>query len=352
MHRQSGFVFSIALLAAAAAPVWAQDTMQSMPPVGEAALARAQEKFARALRVVDQFNDQARARGIDGDGWRFQMLANLMRGSEANIAAVGTARTFAEAMSASGRGAPIGTLPPDARPMSLGDALDDLVYVPIVPCRILDTRGHGGPLAAGSSQDYYYTPANPGSANCDVTGQIPGGAVSPTPAAIAVNVTVDDTGFSGGFSPGSYLRLFPQGASTPASFLNFGPGQVVANAGIVKIDLLSQQFTVYASAPAQVIVDLYGVFITPQATELDCSGGQQKSGTLPANGSVAFASASCQAGYALTGGACTGGDATTTYLTKSTIGGTGHEWLCGWISKNASAQTVYASPRCCRVPGR
>jgi len=40
-------------------------------------------------------------------------------------------------------------------PLNLGDSAADLVYTPVAPCRIIDTRLAGGPIAGGSSRNFF-----------------------------------------------------------------------------------------------------------------------------------------------------------------------------------------------------
>jgi len=315
--------------------------------VSEAAIAKAQEKFAQAMRIVDQFKDQAQAQGINGANWRFEMLANLMRGPEANFAAVGLARTFGDAMSASSRIAPGSSAPPAATPMSLGTTTSDLVYVPITPCRILDTRGNGGPLAAGSSHDYYFSASNPGFGACSVVLQIPGSSAA---AAFAVNVTVDETGLSG-FGIGSYLQLFPQGSSTTTSFINFGPGQVIANSGVLTVNQATGLFTLYTSAPAQVIMDTYGVFVAPEATALDCVDTTKVTGNILGNHSLSITANACPATHTAVSGSCFGGGTASRSVEEAVMSATSR-WVCRFQDYSNTSYEVAASTRCCRVPGR
>src|SRR5439155_14966640 len=45
-------------------------------------------------------------------------------------------------------------------PDLLGDSAADLVYTPVTPCRILDTRIVGGPIAAGGQRNFLVTGTN------------------------------------------------------------------------------------------------------------------------------------------------------------------------------------------------
>jgi len=71
------------------------------------------------------------------------------------LVAVGTS---APAQEASPPGAPQA----EPEPRALGDTAADLVYTPVTPCRILDTRLAGGPLAADTPRSFSVTAANLG----------------------------------------------------------------------------------------------------------------------------------------------------------------------------------------------
>ena len=326
------------------------------PQADAQALERAKAKFAYALSIVDQHKGQAKAAGIAGDNWRFEMVGNLMKGSEADFPSVSLARSFADAMSASlsvarsGNGVKPSSSSNEAVPAivgttggGLGSPTTDLVYVPITPCRVLDTRAAGGGvLAAGAVNTYFFSGSNVGAASCSVAGQIPSSSAA---AAFAANVTIDDSSL-GGFTPGAYLQIFPQGTSTPTSFMNFGPGQIIANAGIVSLNQTNGQFSIVTSAPANVIVDTYGVFIAPQPTALDCVTVNNNSSFL------GVVNATCPATYTLTGGGCQSNSIND--HTYQTLPNSSTTWGCGFWPETGGTigTTLTAYARCCRVPGR
>lgn len=325
---------------------------KAAPAVDPQALERAKAKFAHALAVVDQFKAAAAAEGITGDNWRFEMLGDLMNGSEADFASVAYARTYADAMSAalqvarggdaSAPGSAISSSAGTAAAVAdgLGSATTDLVYVPIAPCRVLDTRVSGA-IPASTVRSYFFHASNTGHGACSVTGQIPG---TTDAAAFAANVTIDETGLTG-FAAGSFLEIYPQGGSTTTSFLNFGPGQIIANAGVISINQTNGQFSVMSNAPTNVIIDTYGVFIAPEPTALEC--------TTPTNTSSFFGvvGASCPAGYTLTGGGC---NSTSIHDHTYSSAPSGSSWQCGFWPETSFTigTTLTAYANCCRVPGR
>jgi hypothetical protein len=332
-------------------------TSRAAPAVSAEALARAQTKFARALAIVDQFNAQAQAAGISGDAWRFEMLSNLMKGSEENFAIVGLANSYHDAMRASLQVAKMPAAASNAMsnddvsaqsvaPKSLGQTTTDLVYVPITPCRIVDTRAGGAAVAAGTVSNYFLLAANVGAGSCSVLNQIP---VPGPPAAFAANVTVDETGLTG-FVAGAYLQAYPQGGSTTTSFMNFGPNQIIANAGIISLSEATGEFSVVTSAPAQVIVDAYGVFIAPQPTALSCTLQYNSQALASGFAGYSYITATCPANTTPVAPYCNSPRQSGVYSSGSGVqGATG---FCAWINSSGVAITVYQGLTCCQIPGR
>ena len=343
MHSQLRFVFSAAL--AAAAPVWAQDTVQPMPTVDAAALARAQGKFGRALDVVRRFEATAQREGFSNNEWQRELLANLIQADDATRARVVAAGDLAEAMDRS-RSAP--RIAPAAPNGLIGSVTYDLVFIPITPCRILDTRA-GGSLKAGVTYSFSYDSGNTGAGSCGVHSQIPG-LPAFFPAAEAVNVTVDENAFSG-FPPGSYLAVFPQGGTLGSSFMNFGPGQVLANAGVIALNASNGQFSLLSNANTNVIVDVYGVFMPPQATALDCMDTDKVTGTIGGFGELFLTANACPATYTAVGGSCFGGFGASRAVEEAVMS-SASKWVCRFRDFSDTSYELAAATRCCRIPGR
>ena len=313
------------------------------------ALVRAQQKFSFALKATHRFDSFAAQESLS-DNWRHELLAHLMKIDESDFAAVESSSSVTDAVSTAARLAGSAKAAP-ATAALLGDASADLTYIPINPCRILDTRaGSATSFLAGQTRTYSYNNTNTGAnSSCNPNpGQYPG---TQRPTAIAANVTVDESGLSG-FAVGSFLAIYPQGGSAGTSFINFGPGQIIANAGVFSINSTSGQFTVLASAPAQVIIDVYGVFVAPAPTALECQD-LTSSATGVAPGSYSnVTSPSCPAGYTHTGGAC---NADHQALSAGTVDFTSTRAYTFCFYRNtdaAAAHYITAVATCCRVPGR
>src|SRR5262249_19205551 len=139
---------------------------------------------------------------------------------------------------------------------ALGDAGVDLVYTPVVPCRIVDTRSVGGAFAAGGPTRNYRAYLTSG------TFTVQGGAagncgIPANPAAVALNIAaINGAGF---------LTAWPYNTTMPtAATLVPSPGLTLANGTIVPTcqPNCTAEFSVFAFS-AQVVIDIVGYFKAP-----------------------------------------------------------------------------------------
>jgi hypothetical protein len=119
-------------------------------------------------------------------------------------------------------------------------------FVPIIPCRIADTRDPDGPfggpaIAGGTFRDFVI----PNSA-CGIPS---------TAAAYSMNVAVVPRGTLG------YLTLWPSGQSKQLVVtLNFNDGRVKSNAAIVRAGT-NGAVSVFATDTTDVVLDISGYFV-------------------------------------------------------------------------------------------
>jgi len=118
------------------------------------------------------------------------------------------------------------------------------------PCRVVDTRQHGGngPILGGTYQSFNLTQLG----NCNVP---------TTAAAYSLNVTVVPQG------PLGYLTIWPDGQPQPAVSTMNSDGRVKANAAIVPAGALGA-VDVYVSNTSNVILDINGYFTPPSGSTL------------------------------------------------------------------------------------
>lgn len=166
-------------------------------------------------------------------------------------------------------------------PQAFGDSAADLVFVPVAPCRIINTTVAGGIIAANSSRNFYVNGNTAGT--FEGQGGTAGGCGIPdTATAVVINyIAVGPAG------PGDF-RAFPWAAApTPplASVINYAnvPGLNVANAVVQPVcnaatttctfDLIVQA----DAAAAHLVADVTGYFKaapTRLAYAWSCSAAQ------------------------------------------------------------------------------
>jgi hypothetical protein len=127
-----------------------------------------------------------------------------------------------------------------------------LTFVPITPCRLIDTRTSNGDFGGPALQNGVTRNFTVPSGSCG----IPANA-----AAYSFNVTAVPQNQS----PVYYVTVFPTGTLTPstqtASTLNAFTGQVVANAALVAAGT-GGAISVYVSGgPSDLILDINGYFV-------------------------------------------------------------------------------------------
>lgn len=232
----------------------------------------------------------------------------------------------------------------------LGALGNDLVYTPLQPCRIVDTRSSApGPIAANSTRSFVginaanFTGQGGSATNC--------GTLGLNATALALNITAVTPGGAG------YATVFPHGTTQPlASSVNYTAGAIVNNAIIAQIPnpLSSYDFTVYTFAQSHYVIDVVGYFSPPEATALDCTQTFTTT-SVAANAAFDQAIPSCPAGYTLTGAGCrTPGldDADWAISGLYQVGPGVLGAYCSGRNKTANSITVEGVGRCCRVPGR
>lgn len=223
-----------------------------------------------------------------------------------------------------------------------GDLNQDLVYTPIQPCRIIDTRSTAaGAIAANTTRSFVainssnYTGQGGSATNC--------GTLGLSATAVAINLTAVTPSGAG------YATAYPFGTAQPvASSVNYTAGAIVNNALIVQIPnpLSSFDFTVYTFAQSHYVADIVGYFAPPNATALQCVETDNTNLPIAANGGTGNAVAPvCATGYTQTATNCE----TTSWLMPIVFFQSG---TCSARNGDTTSQTLRASRTCCRVPGR
>ena len=262
-------------------------------------------------------------------------------------------------------------------PQKLASTTSDLVFFPIAPCRIVDTRMRNGAIKAGTTRMYYfYADATPswdwsmlyggfaGSAVSVCPGTVMAGAgvsglLGPVPPSAALaTVTVVNTSAAGN------LTIWQGNGSPPnTSSLNWSAGQVVGNTAVLPGSgrngcCNAADFAITLNAPSgqtDVVVDILGYFMENHKVVLDCLTLDDYEPVLSNADNTSY-SPTCNTGYRATGGSCSwvepdgsgGPNYGPMFMTELGMDYFG----CGASNHTASTQNLWARVRCCRVPGQ
>ena len=234
-----------------------------------------------------------------------------------------------------------------------------LVYKPLEPCRIMDTRsatlasGVQGPIAGNSLKTLpgFITAGQNwgqygGSAvsDCGLTSP-PGASIN----AVALVATILNPNFDAYLGIGDVNDL-----STVLSniALNYSAAQGLSTMYIVP-QIASNQiyFAMPTGLSAQLIYDVVGYYATADATALQCTTQASAPVSIGSGASGSATSPACTAGYTLTSGSC---DSTsfTMNLTQNKASGGNTTWLCAATNRVGGAANLTATANCCRVPGK
>lgn len=345
-HKMRKFARRIAALSllalAIAAAASARDPVR-FDRNGEARSERAQWVY----RIVAKWGGHVQeAYRTDPRRWADSMGPAFARAPLPALRKAAEARSFAAMNDALLTGsAPAAALAPTGGAKALGDPDRDLVYVPVTPCRILDTRIVGGPIPANSFRDFDLTdvvrfaPQGGDTSNCNVGDK---GSF----AAAALNITVVSPNMAG------YITAFPYLASQPtAATINYVAGDIRNGLAIVRLDQTSAayEFSVYSFAQTHLVADIVGYFREPEATALECVTLTSQPILLPAPPSgLVVESPACPTGYFAVTGNCMSLGNTWSYLAGSYTTNTAH--YCQYFT-GTSGRSASSGVRCCRTPG-
>ena len=219
---------------------------QDQPPAATTSsqLDRMQRQVAAENAVA---KDEAAVGRAFGKSYHDQVVAGLLSLSVADINNI-----------------PVGGAPAAAGILApgIGDSADNLVYTPVPPCRIIDTRLAGGPIAPGTTRNFF-------AVGVGFAGQ--GGVAGSCgiPFGPATAVTINFVAVSPAF-PGGDFRVFPVGGVFPnSSAINFIAFNNVANGFPViicnpAVSVCGADISVFDDVTASnLVADVVGYFSLP-----------------------------------------------------------------------------------------
>jgi hypothetical protein len=293
--------------------------------------------------VTEKWRAAAQARGYDLGRWQVELEQALVGRPLDQVVAARDAKSY-EAMLAGLHARPV-----DAP--GFGETNTQLVFFPLTPCRIVDTRSatgvYAGPIAAGTQRSFNH--------NFDMAAQggNPAGCSVPVdPPAIAVTITaVQPTGQGN-------LRAWPHTGPLPnASVVNYLgiAGLNLANTTILPVcQFCGEDFTIRADGSAtQVVVDVVGYFWSPLRTPLSCAT-VVTNGSIPALEFLSIDSPTCPSGTTMTGGGVDSNfTASEIWLYNSSPNAARTAWTCEARSQFAGGAWPFdCYAVCCSIPGR
>ncbi|WP_447940239.1 hypothetical protein [Pseudoxanthomonas mexicana] len=224
-------------------------------------------------------------------------------------------------------------------PKVFGDADRDLIFVPVTPCRLFDTRLAGGAIAANTVRGFDVTAVSDysfqGGSNTNCGGVGAAGSF----AAAAINFTVVTPGGAG------YITAFPFGGTQPlAATVNYTAGDIRGNYAVVKLDqgASANELNVYTFAQTHLVGDIVGYYINPGPLAFECTETATTNTSVAAGGQANSVAPTCPAGYTQTATNCQSSTWQMPFVYFS--GGT-----CSAQNNSGSAATLRSSRTCCRV---
>jgi len=225
---------------------------------------------------------------------------------------------------------------------TLGEIANDLVFVPITPCRIADTRLAGGQIAANTVRGFDVTAVTSYSFQGGAANNCGGAGSVGSFAAAALNFTVVTPSTAG------YITAFPfLGTQPVAATVNYAAGDIVGNYAVVKLDqgASANELSVYSFAQTHLVIDIVGYYINPQITPLDCVDTSVVSVSVASGATSNAVANACPGTYTQTATNC---ESTTWQMPFVFFKG----GVCSAQNNSAGTATLRASRTCCRIPGR
>lgn len=332
---------AIVIPTAAASVMWLSRTSTGLAPEAM--------RGELAQGIVDAWSSEAERRyKMKSGGWAKAIKPTLDQADIANLERAASAATF-EQMGAAlvGRGTSK-HLKSGISTHALAPLGTELVFTPITPCRIVDTRLVGGTIAGGMSRGFEahtatdFTGQGGDATNCGIPADV---------AAVAINLAATNVPRFGNFVV--YASDVPR---PNASALNYQTGADSSNEVSVKLCRTGcpTQFTIYNNNTVGVnaVIDVTGYYTEAAAAELDCTVAQQ-TGNLDLLGGLQTRSVNCPTGYTATGGGC-GGPLGIGVSNSQPVVSSGRPvgWSCDLVGSLLSIISYQVNATCCRTPGR
>lgn len=314
--------------------------------------ARAADAEARTLRgqlvhriVTKWGNHVQEAHRSDVRQWAMALVPLFAKAPMSSLTRAANARTFTQMnneLLVHAPGGNLSVLANDTRQVSgktIGDIGSDLVYVPVTPCRIIDTRVAGGAIAANTVRGFDVTSISSYAAQGGENNNCNGVGAAGSFAAAAINFTVVTPGAAG------YMTAFPFGGTQPlAATVNYTAGDIRGNFAVVRLDqgAAANELSVYTFAQTHLVADIVGYYVRTTVPSMECTTTAQTSLVIAANGTGNVNGPACATDYVATGTNCE----STSWLMPIVYSSSG---TCSARNNSGADATLKASRTCCRV---
>jgi hypothetical protein len=224
----------------------------------------------------------------------------------------------------------------------IGSLSSDLVFTPVTPCRIVDTRNApAGPVPAGATRVFKawaasYTAQGGSGTDCGLL-------QSNDIAALALNLLVIVPAGEG------FIKAWPVGVAQPnASTLNYKANDVLANSAVLKVSQTTSEWNLYTVSTTHFAADVVGYYSKPVATALNCTTVSGVATNVAAGAYTSLPTLFCPAGYTTMGLSFSAAE-NVLMADSYTLGTAGQIFV---RSLSVNAQNVTAKLQCCQIPGR
>lgn len=280
----------------------------------------------------------------DVRGWAMDMVPIFSRAPIDALSRAADARDFEQMnnellVSAPGGSPANVSIVPETTPTKvLGDINTDLIYVPITPCRIIDTRLAGGAILANTTRHFDITAVANYSFQGGDASNCNGAGAAGSYAAAAINFTVVSSTVAG------YITAFPFGTTQPlAATVNYGANDIRGNFAVVKLDqsASANELSVYSFAQTHLIADIVGFYRNPAAPTLECVSSGDQVDSVPAGTTRNTLAPVCPPTYTQTATNCE----SSTWLMPFVYFADG---ICSAQNNSSGTAQLRASRTCCR----
>lgn len=233
---------------------------------------------------------------------------------------------------ASGKSAPI-------KANLLGDVDKDLIFVPITPCRIIDTRIAGGQIPANTTRGFDITAVSNYSFQGGDSSNCGGAGAAGSFAAAVINFTVVTPSSAG------YMTAFPFGGVQPlAATVNYNAGDVRGNLAVVRLDqtTATNEMTIYTFAQTHVVADLVGYFTNPGPLVFECVNSGETIDSVNAGATRNTVAPTCPLSYTQTATNCESSTWQMPFVYFS-------DGTCSAQNNSSGTAQLRASRTCCRA---